>query len=61
MRKEMVKVGAYDIGLTIHEIEGEVSEVYAYWNNLEIDFAYDLEEMIEKLPRNLYLNNGEIL
>jgi len=51
MRKSTVIVNGQVIELTIHSIEEEVSEVYAYWNDQEIEFAYDLPEMMEKLNR----------
>ena len=35
--------------ILIHRIDGEVSEVYAYLGDYEIEFAYDLDEMIDKL------------
>ena len=32
----------------IHDIDGEVSEVYVVWNDMEIVFDYDIDGAMEK-------------
>jgi hypothetical protein len=49
MTKFTINVHGYAVDLTAHEIDGEVSEVYATWNDQEIAFGYDFEDIIEKL------------
>lgn len=56
MTKQNIKVGEMDIELTIHTIDDEVSEVYASWDGMEIEFAYDVEDMMYKL--NYKYGNG---
>lgn len=57
MTKQMMIINGQSVELTIHMIEGEVSEVYAVYNGQEIEFAYDLDEMSEKLSVSPYLNH----
>lgn len=49
MKKTQVTINSLVFDLTIHDIDGEVSEVYASSNGMEIEFAYDMESMMEKL------------
>lgn len=44
-----IKVHGYTVDLSIHEIDGEVAEVYATWDGQEVAFGYDLEDITEKL------------
>ena len=51
MYKEQMIVNGIVVMLTVHLIEDEIAEVYATWDDTEIAFAYDLEEMQEKLEQ----------
>ena len=51
MIKTRISVNGEEVELVIHDIEGDISEVYAYWNDDEILFAYSLDEMNERLAR----------
>lgn len=43
--------GELEFTLLVHRIDGDVSEVYAKLNGCEVEFAYDLESMHEKLTQ----------
>lgn len=51
MQRKQLTIGALTFDLVIHSIDGEVSEVYASHNGMEIEFAYDMDEMVEKLSQ----------
>ena len=52
METRLIKINGHVIKLNIHYIDNEISEVYASIDGIEIEFAYDLEDMIYKLENN---------
>ena len=52
MKTKLININGHTIKLSIHYIDNEVSEVYASLDGVEIEFAYDLEDMIYKLENN---------
>ena len=56
METRLIKINGHVIKLNIHYIDNEISEVYASIDDVEIEFAYDLEDMICKLKNNNLLN-----
>jgi hypothetical protein len=49
MQRKTLTINNLTFDLVIHSIDGEVSEVYASHNGMEIAFAYDLESIDDKL------------
>lgn len=49
MTKLTIKFQEYTIDLAVHEIGGEVAEVYAYWNGQEIAYGTDLDMLFEDI------------
>ncbi len=49
MEKRTANIMGHEVKLTIHRIEGEVSEVYAYHVGTEIAMTYTLEDMESEL------------
>lgn len=52
METKVININGHTIKLTIHYIDNEISEVYASLDGMELEFAYDLEDMIYKLENN---------
>ena len=52
METRLININGHTIKLNIHYIDDEVSEVYASLDGIEIEFAYDIDSMIEKLNNN---------
>ncbi len=52
METKLININGHTIKLSIHYIDNEVSEVYASLDSMEIEFAYDLEDMLCKLENN---------
>ena len=52
METKIININGYTIKLSIHYIDDEISEVYASLDGMEIEFAYDLEDMMYKLENN---------
>ena len=52
METKTIEINGYTIKLSIHYIDNEVSEVYASLDGVELEFAYDLENMLYKLENN---------
>ena len=52
MKTKLININGHTIQLSIHYIDNEVSEVYASLDGVEIEFAYDLEDMVHKLENN---------
>ena len=50
--EQVINVNGNTITLVIHEEDGEVSEVYAMLDGMELEFAYDIEDMMYKLNNN---------
>ena len=49
MKKYITTIKGETVNITVHFIDGDVAEVYATWDGMEIAFAYDLESMSEQL------------
>ena len=45
METRLININGHVIKLSIHYIDNEISEVYASIDGMEIEFAYDLEDM----------------
>ena len=52
MKTKLIKINEHTVKLTIHYIDDEVSEVYASIDGVELEFAYDIEDMMYKLENN---------
>ena len=50
--EQVIEINGHKITLNIHEEDGEISEVYAMLDGMELEFAYDIEDMIYKLNNN---------
>ena len=55
METKVIKINGHTVKLSIHYIDDEVSEVYAMLDGMEIEFSYDLEDMMYKLENNDFL------
>jgi hypothetical protein len=51
MERKTITVLGMVFDLVIHSIDGEVSEVYASHNGMEIEVAGDMDEMTDKLTQ----------
>jgi hypothetical protein len=49
MQKHDILFNGYPITLTIHEYDGEIEEIFADWNGMEIGSAIDMISMFEEL------------
>ena len=50
--EQTININGYEITTLTYEQDGEVSEVYAMLDGMELEFAYDMEDMIYKLNNN---------
>lgn len=50
--EQLININGYDITLVTYEQDGEVSEVYAMLDGMELEFAFDIEDMMYKLNNN---------
>lgn len=50
--KKTININGYTIEIIAYEQDGEISEVYAMLDGMELEFAYDMEDMIYKLNNN---------
>ena len=55
MKSKKVVIHGQEVELVIHFYKGEEAEVYAIHDGVEIEFAYDVESMIEKLTNHSFL------